>query len=233
MLRNQILTTKELAQYLKLNEKTVIKMAQAGELPGVKLGGQWRFHRVSIDAYLQHKIIRSSDEELTSIIKTEVPPIVLSRLISKKNIDLGFEGKDAGKLLGHLVQMAVNTGLTADGEKLLRELKIRENMLSTALGNSIAIPHPRNPDRNLFPKPGMLIAYCREGIDFNAPDGKPVKLFFLICAPDERVHLKMLASIAKLIHKQKILQRIAETGNVDEVMKIFLEFDRDNMFPGF
>ena len=230
MVRNQILTTKELAEYLKLNEKTVIKMAQSGELPGVKLGGQWRFHLVSIDAYLQRKIIRSSDEELNTIIKKEVPVILLSRLVDEKNIDLNFEGGSYDEMLRHLAQMAANTQLTPDGKELLRELKMRENMLSTALGSGIAIPHPRNPSEKLFPKPGLIIVYSGRGIDFNAPDGKPVQLFFLICAPDETVHLKMLASIAKLVHKQRILERIAETGKVEEVMKILLEFDRDNMF---
>ena len=44
--------SKELAEYLKLNEKTIIKMAQNKDLSGVKVGNQWRFHRAAIDAYL-------------------------------------------------------------------------------------------------------------------------------------------------------------------------------------
>ena len=53
MLNSKVMTTKELAEYIKLNEKTIIKMAQNGELPGKKVGNQWRFHLMAIDNYLQ------------------------------------------------------------------------------------------------------------------------------------------------------------------------------------
>ncbi|PIQ90302.1 MAG: MerR family transcriptional regulator, partial [Candidatus Omnitrophica bacterium CG11_big_fil_rev_8_21_14_0_20_41_12] len=41
-MKNPIMTTRELANYIKLNEKTIIRMAQNGKIPGVKVGSQWR-----------------------------------------------------------------------------------------------------------------------------------------------------------------------------------------------
>ena len=60
MKNDYILTTKELADYLKLNEKTIIKMAQAGNIPGVKIGNQWRFHLSSINDYLMTGSVKSA-----------------------------------------------------------------------------------------------------------------------------------------------------------------------------
>ena len=73
-----ILTTREISKYLKLNEKTVIKMAQKRELPGFKIGSQWRFYLSTIDEYLQDKIVKSSKHVFSKVIcgfRRLLPPI--------------------------------------------------------------------------------------------------------------------------------------------------------------
>jgi excisionase family DNA binding protein len=50
---DQILTLKEVADYLKLAEKTAYKLAAAGQLPGFKVGGSWRFKKSDIDAWIE------------------------------------------------------------------------------------------------------------------------------------------------------------------------------------
>tara|TARA_R110002167_G_C12699470_1_gene653244 strand:+ start:82 stop:267 length:186 start_codon:yes stop_codon:yes gene_type:complete len=52
---NQILTLKEVAEYLKLAEKTAYKLAAEGKLPGFKVGGSWRFKKVDIDQWIEEK----------------------------------------------------------------------------------------------------------------------------------------------------------------------------------
>ena len=46
------LTAKEAAEYLKLAERTLVRLAHEGKIPGVKIGGQWRFRRALLDEYL-------------------------------------------------------------------------------------------------------------------------------------------------------------------------------------
>jgi len=70
MINRHIMTTRELAEYIKMNEKTVLKMAQRGELPGVKIGNQWRFHIDSIDEYIQKGVPKLPDNDLDLIIRT-------------------------------------------------------------------------------------------------------------------------------------------------------------------
>jgi excisionase family DNA binding protein len=52
---DNILTIQELAEYLKLNEKTAYRLASEGKLPGFKVGGSWRFKRVDIEQWIEEK----------------------------------------------------------------------------------------------------------------------------------------------------------------------------------
>jgi len=62
----KVLTTQELSEYLKLNEKTIIKKAQLGEIPGVKIGNQWRFNLLAIDAYIKGYTLESPGGDLSN-----------------------------------------------------------------------------------------------------------------------------------------------------------------------
>ena len=60
---DEILTLPEVAQLLKVAEKTVYTMAQKGELPAFKVGGQWRFRRTDLDAWMDAKTRLAAGEE--------------------------------------------------------------------------------------------------------------------------------------------------------------------------
>lgn len=53
---NEILTIREVAELLKINEKTAYKLALAGEIPGFKVGGSWRFERQEIANWIKRKV---------------------------------------------------------------------------------------------------------------------------------------------------------------------------------
>lgn len=52
---DQILTVKEVAEYLKVNERTVYRMATAGKLPAFKVGGSWRFKQAEIERWIKEQ----------------------------------------------------------------------------------------------------------------------------------------------------------------------------------
>jgi len=55
MSTNEIMTIKELSEYLKLNEKTAYRLASEGKLPGFKVGGSWRFRKEEIDRWIRQQ----------------------------------------------------------------------------------------------------------------------------------------------------------------------------------
>lgn len=226
-LMERIMTTKELADYIKLNEKTVIKMALNGKIPGVKIGAQWRFHLDSIDAYVQNDILKSKDEELDLIISKRINIIPLSRLINEELINLDFKGTTTNEVLAELVSIASNAQLTSSEKKLMGELKKREKLLSTAIGNGIALPHPRHPSSELFKKPNIIFLRSKKGVHFRAPDKNPVHLFLMTCAPNEFAHLRLLAKISKLVHVPGIEKKFLQADSKEEIVQILLKYERE------
>jgi PTS system nitrogen regulatory IIA component len=104
---------------------------------------------------------------------------------------------DVEHAIGQLVRaVALPEGL--DREALIDALLSREEVMSTAIGNGIAIPHVRRFESESLKSDAVYIAYLFEPIDWKAPDGKPVHTLFLVLAADETRHLQILAEIAQL-----------------------------------
>jgi len=223
--QNPVLTTQELSRYLKLNQKTVLKMAQARQIPGFKIANQWRFYLSVVDEYLQDKIARSSDYNFSNL--DSVSDIIpLSRLISQKWINMDLESDTRDAVLHELARIAKNSRIANSYENVFKQLAKREEMLSTAIGNGMAIPHPRNPSDELFNCPGIIIVRSINGIEFLSPDQKKVHLFFMVCAPDVVLHLKLLSKVAKLVKSKNIFKKFMNAKTPDEILKILLENER-------
>ena len=60
---SDILTLKELAEYLRLNEKTAYRLASEGKLPGFRVGGSWRFRKAAVDAWIEDEENRARPQE--------------------------------------------------------------------------------------------------------------------------------------------------------------------------
>lgn len=60
---NEILTVKEVADYLKVNERTIYRLATSGELPAFRVGASWRFRLNEIDAWISQQSHKDGDNE--------------------------------------------------------------------------------------------------------------------------------------------------------------------------
>jgi nitrogen PTS system EIIA component len=226
---DKILTTRELAEYVKLNEKTIIKMAQEGKLPGVKISNKWRFQLSAVDHYLQKSIVQSSDDELNVLIETADTVQPLSRLIDPAMIRLDSPAADKHAVLSGLAEVAEYAGLVQSRADLLDQLVKREKMLSTGIGQGVALPHPRNPHVGFISRPCVAFFRTATPIDFEATDGKPCDLFFLICAPNAYVHVRLLAKVAKFLHHPGSAASLRQAGSSDDVLRVFLTYERDEI----
>ena len=225
MKENAILTTKELSRYLKLNEKTIIKMAQTREIPGVKIGNQWRFYLSTVDEYLQNKIAQGAVYGFGKFIKTtDILP--LSRLVDQSSIILNMRVNDQGAALHELAKVAYDSGVAFSADRLVIQLQKRENLLTTAVGNGVAIPHPRNPSDEIFKKPCVIIARSKKGINIGAPDDKKVHLFFLTCAPDVILHLKLLSKVAALLNTKDAYKKLMKASTKADIMKVIMKTEK-------
>lgn len=90
---------------------------------------------------------------------------------------------------------------TISSEKLYEELCQREELMSTAVGNGIAIPHPRYPLLTDAEDQRLVICFLDKPVMMNPPDMRPVYVFFILLTSNTKTHLKILSQLAFLFQK--------------------------------
>lgn len=108
---------------------------------------------------------------------------------------------------------------------LLQSLLARERLGSTGLGNGIAIPHCRL--KNIDTVMGALITLA-EPIDFDAVDGKPVDIVFILLAPERALqeHLKALAALAELFNHPEFRHHLRAATTAQELYRAAVDFPK-------
>ena len=96
---------------------------------------------------------------------------------------------------------------------------IREEIMATGIGHGLAVPHARL--RGLV-RPVVAVGLSRHGVDFDAPDGRPAQLIFLLLTPihDDGAQLELLADIATVFKSDEVRSRIGQVGNYTEFLAL-------------
>lgn len=197
MLNDEILTLSETAEYLKVAEKTIQRMITAHRIPCTRVGNQWRFIKSVLDDWLMESMHDANRGDLSRLLETGEMEITLSRLLSHTVVPL--KNGNRRDILSQLVTPLSEEGLIKNPEGYLNKLEDRENMISTAIGGGLAIPHIRNPRENGEGSPRIVGGISPGGIDFQAIDGKRVHLFFLVHTNSETVHLRILSKLNQIM----------------------------------
>ncbi len=141
----------------------------------------------------------------------------LSELLNTQAITTRLQARAKREAIAELVQLLESAhGLQSQGEILDRVLR-REAMMSTGIGNGIAIPHgkARMVDRLV-----AAVGIAPEGIEFESVDGEPATLFVLLVAPESggALHVKVLANISRLLKEETVRRSLREAASPDAFM---------------
>ena len=116
-----------------------------------------------------------------------------------------------------------------DEDELLARLLEREEERSTGVGGGLALPHARvsGLDRTV-----LLVGRAREGLDFAAPDGGPVDLFFVLLSPADarNEHLRLLARVARIFAPDGILEKLRAAPGPKLLFQLLLEEDARHVY---
>lgn len=224
---DEIMTLSEIARYLRVSEKTILRMAQSGEIPGAKVSNQWRFMREVIDDWFTAKMQSAPKQDLIHLIEAEQVIIPLRQLITSERIILNLKPGTKDQILEQLIAPLVSERLITNPALFLRSLLEREAAISTAIGHGIAVPHVRDPEEINISAPCMAIGICREGIHYDSLDGDPTHIFILPCAPSETVHLRIMARLSLMFRSDNILQNFLTASKSDDIIRIIGEADRE------
>lgn len=231
-----ILTLKELAEYLRVNERTITRMQEQGKISGVKIGGQWRFNGSEVDKLF----FPGKGEEITKEMEQSEPqsalsrPLVgipLSRVMHENRILLNLNATDRDSLIAEMTSARMMYGVVLDAADIRRKCLDRESVLSTAIGEGIAIPHPRDPIPTLRGSAAVVYGYSAEGIEYNAPDGKPVHHFFLVCSQTIELHLHLMGCMARLLKDQEFVEALPKCTQNADVIRLVMKHERAELAP--
>jgi PTS system fructose-specific IIC component len=149
--------------------------------------------------------------------------VKLSELFNEQNVILDVEPGSKKDLLDRILKHLDDKGLIKDFDHVLRDVIEREKVMSTGIGNGVAIPHAYTDgvDR-------LVSGFFRTkaGVDFDALDGEDVDLFFIILGPkaSRRDHIKILARISRLLNHEGFRDELRKATGVEDVLNVFKRF---------
>ncbi|MBN1837402.1 MAG: PTS sugar transporter subunit IIA [Spirochaetales bacterium] len=220
---SNIMTLRQMADYLKIARRSLLKMAQRGDIPATKVASQWRFMRTVVDDWLISQMKTLPQPELERLIRSDRLPIPLPRLLPAELVRLDIRGRSKEHILHQLCEPLVAAGLLRDPGRLVEMLVEREEMVSTAIFPGIAIPHPRRPEECPVPEPRLVLGISRDGVDFDSLDGKPTYVLFLVCANQVSVHLKLIAELTLLFRQGELVTALRGARTAAEALQTLFD----------
>lgn len=209
-MEDDILTIEEVAKYLRVSDRTVYDWAQKGEIPAGKIGTVWRFKKSEVENWVNERLSSSSNTKRTDA------SVQVKNILSPDRVVFITQSakRDA---LTELANVLANAPQVKRGDELLSEILKREELMSTAVGRGIAIPHVRlSSVTDLV----MAVGVCRTPIsDFQTVDDKPVNLLIMIAAAynQHTYYLQTISYFSAKLKSQELRDAISNAATEKEV----------------
>ena len=227
--------SRQVADYLHMDMRAVDKLASRGQIPCRKVGGTFIFLKGELDHWVEARMHTLGPKELAKIHKGvsrhhgfDHEEMLIAPLLPDAPhgiaVPLGARTREA--VLRALVDLAEKAHLVYNREDLLREIREREDLCTTAIVPGVAMPHPRHPLPYDIAESFVVAGMTTSGIPFGADDGSLTRLFFLICCKDDRTHLHVLARLAHLLHEQTEIEELLHAGSPDELRELLVSGER-------
>jgi mannitol/fructose-specific phosphotransferase system IIA component (Ntr-type) len=148
--------------------------------------------------------------------------VLLSQMLTPDRVRVPLRSTTKDELLDELVDVLCTAGDVRNPEPVLGAVRERERVLSTGVGSGVAIPHGKS---NAVPGLAMAAGVTAAPVDFDALDGDPVRLFFLLVGPDSAAadHVKALSRISRLVRREAFRDRLAGARSAEEFVAIVAE----------
>jgi len=202
------LRAREVAKLLNVSETTVRRWVQEQGLPAHRVGEQFRFNRVELQEWaVMHG--RSVPPELFTPLAAESSS--LAAALGRGGIHREVAGVTRDEVLTAVASLpGIPPGV--DREMLARLLVGREALASTAVGDGIAMPHPRDPLVVRVVEPRVLLCLLSQPVDFGAIDGRAVRILFALLSPSVRQHLETLSKLAYVLHDAELRELLSRAA---------------------
>ncbi len=200
-LKPEIMTVQEVAEFLRVSERTVYDWAASGTIPAGKLGTTWRFKRSEVEKWVDDNLAASSKKNVT------FSPINLKQILNPDHITI-IETSNKDAALMSIINNMTSKGAISDKEAVTEGIFQREKLMSTGIGLGIGIPHVRLSNiSNLIMAVGVSTV---DITDYESLDGNPVRIIFMILAGKDQhaQHIKTMAAISSRLKNPLLRERL-------------------------
>ncbi|MCD4750719.1 MAG: PTS sugar transporter subunit IIA [Thermoanaerobaculales bacterium] len=215
------MTAKEAAKYLKLAERTLVRLAHEGKIPGVKIGGQWRFRRALLDEYLDNLAAQSVSTSGGAMSQVFDSP--LEEILTVKQVLPNLKAADRTEVIHSMVAHMTKLGMVKDQGWLEAALAARERLLPTAVPEGVAFLHARRRAADMFPQQFIAVGRSADGVDFGSPDLSKTRIFFLLALRNDTLHLRWLSRLAWIVRSPGRLNALLEAKSAKAMYATLLE----------
>ena len=216
MTKPEIMTVQEVAEFLRVSERTVYEWATHSVIPCGKLGTTWRFKRSQVEKWV--------DEQLSAPAKKNVTfsPVDLKDILDPAHITImDTDRKDIA--LTMMLDNLDKTGSISDKKAVTEGIFQREKLMSTGIGLGIGIPHVRMDGiDNLL----MAVGVSTQDItDYESLDDHAVRIIFMILAGKDQhtLHIKTMAAIAARLKNPVLREMLIQARDTETIYKLLTE----------
>lgn len=218
------LSVREVARLLKVAESTVYRWVDERSLPAQQINSQYFFNKAELLEWAALRKVDVAPEIFADgPIGNGTTPTLASALHAG-GVHYEIPGIDRDSVLRSVVgQLRLPDDF--DRGLLLDLLLAREKHGSTAIGDGIAIPHPRTPIVAPVDSASLALCFLQQPVSFGAADGKPVNVVFMLLAPNVRMHLQLLARLACTLRDEPFRRAVLDRGKPDTILAAAAAFD--------
>lgn len=151
----------------------------------------------------------------------------ITELLDRRSVNVNGAAQSKEEAIKKMVELMCASGKINDKDAYTERVFAREQEGSTGIGEGIAIPHAKC---DAVSKPGLAAMVVKDGVDFDALDGEPVSLIFLIAAPNtkDNVHLDVLGKLSVMMMDEEFSNKLRNAKDVDEFLKIIDDADEES-----
>lgn len=218
------LSVREVARLLDVGENTVYKWVDERSLPAQQVNSQYFFNKAELLEWAALRKVDVAPEIFAPGPAGNAETPTVSSALEAGGIHYDVGGTDRESVLRAVVDR-MQLPFDFDREMLLELLLVRESQGTTAIGDGIAIPHPRTPIVAPIDAPSITLCYLKEPVPYGAADGQPVRVVFTLLAPNVRTHLQLLARLACALRDDKFRRAVIGQGRPETILAAAAAFD--------
>ena len=209
------LSKADAAKKLKVSERVIVEMINSEVFETKLVGKNVKIDEDSLNAWLDN--LNEVDEKLLALKRVVCH---FEEYMRPENIFLDFTAENKYDAIRILSEKAKQLKLVRDARWLYEVVVAREELISTAIGHGVALLHPRHLHPSKIKTPSILFGRSSEPVDFDAPDNKPVNIFFMLLLHNDKQHLFSLSYISKLIMNSGVLDSFATATSTKEIHEL-------------